>query len=247
MCFIFREWKAGVIIMHFWLDAGHRNSVQDFGACGHQQRESEIALSIVLKLGDLLEKTGHKVSYTRKTETEVISLTKRVKNANAIANIDYFLSIHINSFKDEKSNGFEVWHYGDQEELASRICKNTCDLTKQKNRGAKISQDFIVLRDTKSKALLIECGFISNYEECQNLLKQDFQDNIIKSILKSFDITIPDFDADNKIPLILNNKLVYVNAINKDDTNYVKLRDLADDFIEVGYDMQAKLPYLNAK
>ena len=58
-------------------------------------------------------------------------------------------------------------------------------------------------------------------------------------------------DANKKlvstIKIILNNVEKEVETVNIDGFNFVKLRDLADDKIEVGYDKQEKLPIIKVK
>lgn len=58
-------------------------------------------------------------------------------------------------------------------------------------------------------------------------------------------------DANKKlvstIKIILNNVEKEVETVNIDGFNFVKLRDLEDDKIEVGYDKQEKLPIIKVK
>lgn len=54
-------------------------------------------------------------------------------------------------------------------------------------------------------------------------------------------------DKVEQIQIKLNGKVKIVDAINKDGFNYVKIRDIADDIIEVGYDEAKKLPYVEVK
>ena len=81
------------------LDAGHGGSdigtnrrYEDLGTV----REKDITLSIVLKLGRMLEKNkDYKVIYTRKID-EFPSLTERTTLANR-SKADLFLSVHVNA------------------------------------------------------------------------------------------------------------------------------------------------------
>jgi len=76
------------------LDAGHGG--HDPGNLGNGYLEKNIALNIVLKAGELLEKNPHiKVIYTRKDDT-FIDLFKRGEIANK-ANADLFVSVHCDS------------------------------------------------------------------------------------------------------------------------------------------------------
>lgn len=50
-----------------------------------------------------------------------------------------------------------------------------------------------------------------------------------------------------EIKILLNNKEIKVHAINIDNCNYIKLKDLADDKIEITYDNNKKMPIINTK
>lgn len=77
------------------LDAGHGG--KDPGNLGSGLKEKDIVLSIILKIGESLEKqTDIKVIYTRKTDV-FVDLHERGAIANR-ADADLFVSIHCNSF-----------------------------------------------------------------------------------------------------------------------------------------------------
>lgn len=240
--------------MKICIDPGHRNTQYDFGAVSAGVKESEIALKIALLVGEGFKQAGHEVHYTRKTEEEIISLEKRVKNANAIKGLDYYLSIHINSFSSEASNGFEVWHYGGLNDLSTTICKNACKATGLTNRGAKASTQYYVLKNTYCNALIIENGFISNQKDRDKITSGKYQADLANAILAAFGVvSISEKEeqkpSDNtlKQKIMLNGSLKEVNYILKDNFTYVKLRDLADNKIEVSYDAVNKIPILKVK
>lgn len=80
------------------LDAGHGG--KDSGNIGNGYREKDIALSIVLKIGEQLEKNENfEVVYTRKSDV-FIPLEQRGKIAND-ANADLFVSIHCNAHNSQ--------------------------------------------------------------------------------------------------------------------------------------------------
>ncbi len=77
------------------LDAGHGG--RDPGNMGNGYKEKDIALSIVLEIGRLLEKEPNiKVLYTRKTDV-FIELHERAPVANK-ADADLFVSVHCDAF-----------------------------------------------------------------------------------------------------------------------------------------------------
>ena len=84
------------------LDAGHGG--HDSGNRGNGYYEKNIALSIALKIGKILEKTkGFKTIYTRKTDV-FVDLIQRASIANK-ADADLFVSIHCDAFTSSKAFG----------------------------------------------------------------------------------------------------------------------------------------------
>jgi len=91
------------------LDAGHGG--KDPGKVGYKKsKEKEIALKIVLQIGELLEKEkGIKVIYTRKTDV-FVDLWERGRIANK-ADANLFVSIHCNAHNSQ-AYGAETWVLG---------------------------------------------------------------------------------------------------------------------------------------
>ncbi|MDO9037781.1 MAG: N-acetylmuramoyl-L-alanine amidase, partial [Lutibacter sp.] len=91
------------------LDAGHGG--KDPGKVNHSHvKEKEIALKIVLQVGEILEKERNvKVVYTRKTDV-FVELMERGRIANK-ADADLFVSIHCNAHNSQAS-GAETWVLG---------------------------------------------------------------------------------------------------------------------------------------
>lgn len=92
------------------LDAGHGG--HDSGNTGHRgaYRESDIALSVVLKVGAALEKLPNvKVIYTRKTDV-FLELRERASIANK-NHADLFVSVHCNAHSSQ-AHGAETFVLG---------------------------------------------------------------------------------------------------------------------------------------
>ena len=91
------------------LDAGHGG--KDPGKVDrYNGKEKEIALNIVLQVGEILEKEkGIKIVYTRKTDV-FVDLWERGRIANK-ADADLFVSIHCNAHNSQAS-GSETWVLG---------------------------------------------------------------------------------------------------------------------------------------
>jgi N-acetylmuramoyl-L-alanine amidase len=92
------------------IDAGHGGN--DPGAVGKKYRESQVALSIALKLGALIKESfpDIEVIYTRKTDV-FVELYNRAKIANT-AKANLFISIHCNASKATTASGTETWVMG---------------------------------------------------------------------------------------------------------------------------------------
>lgn len=189
--------------MRIFLDSGHRNNVNDYGATGNGYKESSINLEIVKRLRERLLQYNVKVECNRYSEDEIISLEQRVKKAKDFQ-ADLYISIHCNSFSDTTSNGVEVLY---QDDSMKNLSKDLTDLLSKRtgfrNRKEKKRTDLYVLNNFK-KSFLIETGFISNPIESKKIASTDYQDKIVQSII---DI------------------LITYNYINQADNDYLKAID----------------------
>jgi N-acetylmuramoyl-L-alanine amidase len=165
------------------LDPGHGGL--DSGACGKQNtREKEINLEVALKLKTLLELAGAEVLLTRNTDT-FIGLYERCYFAN-YHKADLFISIHANSHPDPDIRGIEVFHFFGQtkaERLARRVLNKLVATTGLNSIGVKTSR-FVVVRETQMPSILVELGFLSNYQEETILRTADFKANAALGILQ---------------------------------------------------------------
>lgn len=116
------------------LDAGHGG--HDPGNLGSGFKEKEIALDIVLKIGDILEKNPDiKVVYTRKDDS-FVDLYVRGKIAND-AQADLFVSIHCNSH-NSSAHGTETFVLG----LDAN--KRNFEVAKRENSVIYLEEDYQV-------------------------------------------------------------------------------------------------------
>lgn len=110
------------------VDAGHGG--RDPGAVGRTGlREKDVNLDLAKRLAGILERQGIEVVMTRKVD-KFISLQERVEIANRV-NADFFISIHSNSARSRKLNGFEVYYLTDKADDSLRAlsaAKNNIDL-----------------------------------------------------------------------------------------------------------------------
>lgn len=173
------------------VDPGHGGAGHP-GAVNGRFKEKTAALAIGLKLRDKLKDAGFKVIMTRDTDIDV-SLASRCKISNE-AGANAFISIHLNSCYSDEPHGAETWKWHKTRQfskaLADAVQADLIEATGAKNRGVKESDVYYVLHHTKASALVVECGFISNNEECRKLFNPDYQDKIAdgiaRGIIKAF-------------------------------------------------------------
>ena len=183
------------------IDAGHGG--EDGGAVSKSGiLEKELNLSISKRLCDIFRTAGFEVVMTRETDTMLydksadykgrkkeLDLGKRVEIANSYENA-IFISIHMNSFPDAKYSGLQVYYsknHQDSAEIAENIQSLVRDsLQKENNRQTKSAgQNIFVLDRIRIPAVLIECGFLSNAEECQRLTDEEYQKKLSLAIFLS--------------------------------------------------------------
>jgi N-acetylmuramoyl-L-alanine amidase len=169
------------------VDAGHGGI--DLGASGRQgTREKAINLEVALRLKDLLEGAGAVVLMTRPDDT-FISLYERPYQANYL-DVDLFISVHTNNHPDRSVKGIEVFYYPSHSEsqgLARDILDALTRYTGFIPLGVK-TEDFVVIRETQMPSILLELGFLSNFQEESVIMTQEFKENaawaIFQGILK---------------------------------------------------------------
>ena len=176
------------------IDAGHGGI--DSGAIGVDNIiEKDINLSVALKLRRLFRISNFEVILTRETDIllntdgvkkkKASDLSNRVKIANKYPDA-LFISIHMNTFPQEKYKGMQVFFSPnnlDSANLAELINKNNkAYLQPENSREIKRGKDIFVLENIKNCGVLIECGFLSNREEAY-LLTQDYYQNKLAKII----------------------------------------------------------------
>ena len=168
--------------MKICIDAGHRNNQYDFGATGNGYKESALALQIALKVEKVFHSLGHTTFLTRRTENDLISVNARPQKAKA-QKCDWLISIHLNAAAPS-AHGVEVL-YRTQQKTAATMSAELSKATGFRDRGAKYRTDLGVLNGF-DKAVLVECGFISNPSESKQLADSAFQDKVANAIVEGF-------------------------------------------------------------
>lgn len=161
------------------LDAGHGG--RDPGAVYNGRREKDDTLKLVLALGEVLQDNGIDVEYTRTTDVYETPYEKAME-ANR-AGVDFFLSIHRNSFPtDNEVSGVESLVYdlsGLKYDMAQEIDEQL-ETVGFVNLGVKERPNLVVLRRTQMPAVLVEAGFINS--DTDNMLFDNNFDAIVNAI-----------------------------------------------------------------
>ena len=172
------------------VDAGHGGS--DYGATYNGRAEKDDNLKLALAVGDILEKNGIDVVYTRTTD-EYETPFKKATDAND-AKADYFVSIHRNSSPTPNQyTGVETLVYNNSGIKSQMAANINSELEKAgfKNLGINERPNLVVLKRTKMPAVLVEAGFINNDKDNETFDKNFNQiaNGIADGILKTLGIT----------------------------------------------------------
>ena len=188
-------WYRGVPSATIVIDPGHGG--EDGGTTdsdGH--RESQINLEISLRLRDLLRLLGARTYMIREDDISVATeggsiaarkvsdIHNRVRLTNELPD-PILISIHQNHFPEEKYRGAQVfyaqtehskgWAEKLQEILNTQVDPNN-------HRSAKAAENVYLLKHIQCPAILVECGFLSNYEEALLLRDPSYQKKLAAAI-----------------------------------------------------------------
>ncbi len=181
------------------LDAGHGGP--DGGAVAPDGTpEKEINLSIARKTRDLLSLSGFDVIMTREDDRSIhdpeitgIANQKRSDLYNRLGIITQhpeavFLSIHLNRFSQSQYHGAQMF-YSPNDPDSSVLAQLLQDgfvqhLQPDNQRQIKpAGEELFLLTQARIPAVLVECGFLSNPQEWENLKDETYQKKIAFVIL----------------------------------------------------------------
>lgn len=179
------------------IDAGHGG--EDGGAVGVDGTyEKDINLQISLKLNDILSVFGYKTHLIRTTDTaihtsgdtirerKVSDIHNRANTMNLYENCIY-LSIHQNKFSDGRIWGTQTFYstnFDESKEIAQFIQNAVTNQLQPENKRQikKSGTDIYVLYNATKPAVMVECGFVSNQNELNQLKNNAYQSAMALSI-----------------------------------------------------------------
>ena len=153
--------------------------------------EKDINLLISKDSADLIRLMGFDTALTRDSDNFVSDSGSNVKERklndmkarSKMYNADesnVIISIHQNKFSDSRAHGSQVF-YSPNNELSKSLAEsmkrsvNSMLLTGLDRECKRAGNDIYLLKNTNQPAVIVECGFISNFEECQRLKSREYQ------------------------------------------------------------------------
>lgn len=172
------------------LDAGHGgNDPGKISVDGTQ--EKDLNLEIARKLKAILEQQDIEVIMTRQEDQGLYDENASNKKAQdmkrrcELINEEQpacVVSIHQNSYHEEYVTGAQVFYYGTSQEgqrLAETLQKKLVAYVDPENhRQAKANESYYLLKKTEVPIVIVECGFLSNWEEAKKLQEDNYQNQI---------------------------------------------------------------------
>lgn len=196
------------------IDPGHGGR-QD-GTIQHGVKEKDLTLKTALQVASKLRALGYKVYLTRQDDRD-ISLDDRA-NLAAKYKADALVSIHYNSAPSLSARGIETYVFhlygqpgthsepssddfmpgyaypfnGQSRCLGWCIQKRIINALKMQDRGVR-SENLKVLRLSACPSVLVECGFLSNVQECKKCASPTYQKMLSDAIAQGIHRYFMDF------------------------------------------------------
>ena len=192
-CFICSAKELPLKNKVIYIDPGHGGN--DPGANYKDIKESELNLKISLKLAKLLEDNGAIVYMTRYDDYNLANinsynikrsdLNNRIKLINN-SDCDMFLSIHLNAYTSSTWYGAQIFYTNNNEnnKKLAMILQDKFKEYLKTNRNIKIINDRYLYNNIYKLGVLLEVGFITNINERNLLIQDNYQYKIANIILE---------------------------------------------------------------
>ena len=183
------------------IDAGHGG--EDGGAVSVTGAiESHINLEIALKLDEIFGLYGvntvllrdkdislHDADAETLRQKKVSDLHNRVSMINSTEN-PIVISIHQNTYSSSQYHGAQVFYANGElsfpfAEITQNILIQVLDPTNNR-KPTTVPDSVYLMNNISCKAILVECGFLSNYQEDALLQTSDYQTKISVALAGSY-------------------------------------------------------------
>ncbi len=170
------------------VDAGHGGkdpgAITDNGII-----EKDIVLDVALRLRNLLESAGAIVTMTRDKD-EFIELKDRAYIANK-AGSDLFVSIHVNALPNHsrklKCRGLQMFYGSEASEKFAETMLGQMIAALRTGEEGMFQRGFVVLKQTRMKAVLVELGFITHPNDAELLMNAEFRENAARGLFNGME------------------------------------------------------------
>ena len=98
---------------------------------------------------------------------------------------DLTVSIHQNSYHEASVHGAQAFYFTHSKEAktaAEIIQKAIKTADTEGSREAKANDTYYLLKKTEVPVVIMECGFLSNYEEAEKLVTEEYQKELAEAI-----------------------------------------------------------------
>ena len=170
--------------------------------CARYPQQSGINLSIVLKVDQLAGLYGVRTKLTRDTDTSIADSSaktlrekKRSDLYNRVALVNetpgaVLLSVHQNNHSAKSASGAQVFFHDDGESIlwaqhTQLLLRETLG-TDPKREATRIAKKVYLMNHINCRAILVECGFLSNPKEDQLLQQEDYQTKLAMVLMSAY-------------------------------------------------------------
>lgn len=169
------------------------------------REEKDMTLQYANALAEALENLGYTVVLTHDgtsfpqeynfNSNNIFSVDERAAYVNTL-DVDYFVSLHCDTFdEDDSVGGIRVYYYDSDVKIAtnSDAVANSIsaylakEFPEEKAPSVHDNQSYLVLRETTMAASLIEIGFISNQTDAEHIQDAAWQEKFIAGVAAGID------------------------------------------------------------
>lgn len=248
--------------MKILLIAGHGGSPYDSGAVGCGYTEAVETRRMANAVAPLLRAYGFEVALYDQSKDAYKVVTQG--GSLPLSGVSYVMEFHLNAAANDPNGngvttGTEIFVHTNETGITveQAILKHVCALG-FKNRGVKRSSGLAVLKNVHKNGIshaLIETCFIDDKDDMKlygNKFNQIAQ-AIADGVAEGFGYTTTQNNTESKVDdeeemkavkknVSIDGKIYQCDVIEKDDTNYVQMADLAQAGYGITYDANTQVP-----